>query len=192
MIFVTVFGFTRANASFFLGSHALTGAKSTRFSHYSVYSVQPKAPGGQNVGQERLSRKLQKTGWHSHPVFFSSVFSVLCSRLRFQWLPARIVYHSRPVPVHGSAILSPLYSRSVPRPQRHLSEGSTVHHCLPADRSASEENANGLILTPALTMFSAQTSEETSRFLHDACLRGAAGAWAVRNHPFSMLSLRPF
>lgn len=169
-----------------------TGAKSARFSHSSVYSVQPKAPGGQNVGRERLSRKLQKPGWLCHPVFFFSVFSLLCSRLRFQRLPARIVYHSRPVPVHGSAILSPLYSRSVPRPQRHPSEGSTVHHCLPSDRSASEENANGLILTPALTMFSAQTSEETSRFLHDTCLRGAAGAWAVRNHPFSMLSLRPF
>ena len=192
MIFVTVFEFTRANASFFLGSHALTGAKSTRFSHYSVYSVQPKAPGGQKRWPGKIVSKTAENGMAQPSRFLFSVFSVLCSRLRFQRLPARIVYHSRPVPVHGSAILSPLYSRSVPRPQRHLSEGSTVHHCLSTDRSASEENANGLILTPALTMFSAQTSEETSRFLHDACLRGAAGAWAVRNHPFSMLSLRPF
>ena len=169
-----------------------TGAKKRTV--FALLCVQCTAEGAGRAKRwpGKIVSKTAETGMAQPSRFLFSVFSVLCSRLRFQRLPARIVYHSRPVPVHGSAILSPLYSRSVPRPQRHLSEGSTVHHCLPSDRSASEENANGLILTPALTMFSAQTSEETSRFLHDACLRGAAGAWAVRNHPFSMLSLRPF
>ena len=62
MIFVTVFEFTRANASFFLGSHALTGAKSTRFSHYSVYSVQPKAPGGQKRWPGKIVSKTAENG----------------------------------------------------------------------------------------------------------------------------------
>ena len=41
----------------------------------------------------------------------------------------------------------------------NLTEGSAVHYCLSADRPASEENANGLTLNPALTMLPAQASE---------------------------------